>query len=422
MDRFRRTAGRLLDGASRVAGADARYVARGTFWLSAAQLISAASAFALSVLFARYMAQETFGAYKYALSLAGIFAAISLTGLSTAVSTAAARGHRGALVQGARLALRWNLLAGAVSIGCGVYYLAQGNGTLGWALVAIGATQPAVDALGLVFAYLSGQKLFRARAAFTLAHTAVYTLVVGAAIVSTGSATAAIVAGIAGNLAGYGALFLYARRRGIAPDDGDADPSLPGYAKHLSLMGVLGSISGQIDKVLLFQVLGPAQVAMWSFAQAPVGQVRQISKVLSGVILPKVAATPLEDLRRSAWRRAGGIFAVSAVAYAAYWFVAPHFFAIFFPTYADAVGASRIYALAILTTPVVLFKQSLIGHRKTRELYVVNGAQPAIKIALVAASLPWGIVGIAAANAAAEFVNLGLSAALFRRASRPRTR
>ncbi len=149
---------------------------------------------------------------------------------------------------------------------------------------------------------------------------------------------------------------------------------------------------------------------------------RQISKVLAGVILPKVAAASLPALRATAWRRALGIFAVSVAAYACYWVLAPHFFQIFFPTYADAVGASRIYALAILTTPLVLFKQTLIGHRKTRELYAINGLQPAIKIGLVAAALPWGVTGIAAAAAAAEFVNLALSAGAFSFASRPRTR
>jgi O-antigen/teichoic acid export membrane protein len=224
-------------------------------------------------------------------------------------------------------------------------------------------------------------------------------------------------AGAAGSLAGYAGLYRYARARYAAPDAA-GDAQLGSYAKHLSLMNVLGTVSGQIDKVLLFQFLGPAQVALWSFAQAPVSHLRQISKIMGGVILPKVANAELGHVRRTALPRALAIFAVSVAAFGAYWFAAPYLYAVLFPGYQDAVLASRIFALAVLTTPFVLFKQTLIGHRRTRELYVASTVQPIVKIALVAGAMPWGVTGVAAASAAAEFVNLALSAALFERATR----
>jgi O-antigen/teichoic acid export membrane protein len=417
MDRLRRLAGRVLDRTGAAARADARYVARGVAWLSAAQAVTSLCALGASIAFAHFMPKETFGTYRYVLSLAGLFSAVSLTGLPTALAAAAARGHDGALRQAAALALRWSLPAGAAAALCGAYYLAHGNGTLGWSLVTLGAAQPLVDASATAFAFISGKKLFRARAAFTLVQTLAYTGALVAAVAMTGEALPAIIAGAAGSLAGYAGLYRYARARYAAPDAA-GDAQLGSYAKHLSLMNVLGTVSGQIDKVLLFQFLGPAQVALWSFAQAPVSHLRQISKIMGGVILPKVANAELGHVRRTALPRALAIFAVSVAAFGAYWFAAPYLYAVLFPGYQDAVLASRIFALAVLTTPFVLFKQTLIGHRRTRELYVASTVQPIVKIALVAGAMPWGVTGVAAASAAAEFVNLALSAALFERATR----
>jgi O-antigen/teichoic acid export membrane protein len=417
MERFRRLASGLLDRAGAAAKADARYVAHGVAWLSVGQAITSLAALGTSIAFAHLMPKETFGTYKYVLSIAGLFSAISLTGLPTALSASAARGQDGALDQGFRLALRWSLPAGAAAALCGAYYLAHGNETLGWGLVAMGVIQPLIDAFALAFALLSGKKLFRARAVYTFFQTLSYTALLIAAVAWTGDALPAIVAGAIGNLAGYIGVYEVAKRRHVSAE-APRDPELQGYAKHLSLMNVLGTVSGQIDKVLLFQFLGPAQVALWSFAQAPVSHARQISKILGNVILPKVAQAELSQVRRTAIPRAFAILALSVAIFAAYWIAAPYVYTFLFPGYTEAVTASRVYALAILATPFVLFKQTLIGHRKTRELYAVNGIQPAIKIGLVAASIPWGIVGVATAFAVSEILNLALSGFFFERATR----
>ena len=73
---------RLLRKSERYFKTDMVYVARGGFWVTAGNIVSALAAFGLAVAYANLLPKESYGTYKYILSLAGIIGAFSLTGLA----------------------------------------------------------------------------------------------------------------------------------------------------------------------------------------------------------------------------------------------------------------------------------------------------------------------------------------------------
>ena len=81
-----------------------------------------------------------------------------------------------------------------------------------------------------------------------------------------------------------------------------------------------------------------------------------------------------------------------------------------------------VVALTLLALPVIIYKQPLLGHQKTKALYAVQTVQPIFKIALMAAAVPlYGVSGAVGAAVIAEFANVSLSAAAFGWVTRPRT-
>src|SRR3989344_3749954 len=99
-------------------------------------------------------------------------------------------------------------------------------------------------------------------------------------------------------------------------------------------MSVLNTVAGQIDKILLWQFLGPVQVATYAFAIAIPEQLKGPLKGMGGIVLPKFAAQSPEEILRSIpllWRKLGlyavGLFCISA----AYIVAAPYIFAFLFP-------------------------------------------------------------------------------------------
>ena len=76
---------------------DMTYIARGGFWLSLRSVMTGLIAFLLAIAFANLVLPETYGIYRFLLSLSGIISAFALTGLGTAATRAIAQGHSGIL-------------------------------------------------------------------------------------------------------------------------------------------------------------------------------------------------------------------------------------------------------------------------------------------------------------------------------------
>jgi O-antigen/teichoic acid export membrane protein len=88
---------RALRWSQKYTKTDMVYLAKGGGWLSIGQVVEKLSALGLAIAFANLIPQETYGTYKYIISLGGIIAIFTLSGLRTAVTQAVARGYEGSL-------------------------------------------------------------------------------------------------------------------------------------------------------------------------------------------------------------------------------------------------------------------------------------------------------------------------------------
>ena len=70
---------------------DMIYLAKGGGWLVFGQAIATFLGFFVSIAFANLISKESFGIYKFVLSMAGIVGAFSLTGLGVAVTQSVAQ-------------------------------------------------------------------------------------------------------------------------------------------------------------------------------------------------------------------------------------------------------------------------------------------------------------------------------------------
>src|SRR5688572_902048 len=118
---------RVLRWSEKYLKTDMVYLAKGGFWLTLGQAVSSAAGVLLIIGFANLLPKEAYGTYKYVLSIAGVLAAFSLTGMSVAVTQAVARGMDGMLRVAAKIQLRWGLLVTLAASAFGIYYLANGN-------------------------------------------------------------------------------------------------------------------------------------------------------------------------------------------------------------------------------------------------------------------------------------------------------
>lgn len=393
---------------------DMVYLAKGGFWLTMAQIVASASGLALVVAFANLLPKETYGAYKYVLSLAGVLAAFSLTGMGVAITQAVARGMEGMLRVGARIQLKWSLLVTLAASAAGAWYLWNGNRELGISMLIVGVFSPIIESASLYGAYLNGKKEFRTEAAYG----AVKGLVPAAALLATLAMTDAVVPLVLAYFAAHAATnaALYVRTlRTFRPSDA-VDLSNVGFGKHVSVTNVLSIAASHLDKILIFQYLGAAPLAVYGIAYSLPSQMKILMKMATTLMMPKMSAASLATIRSAIFPKAVRMFLFFAAAVAAYVAAAPLVFRLLFPRYVEGIGVSQVIALGYLFAPAILYSQTFFALKRHKEIYVNKVLAACIRIVLLLVLLPkYGVWGAAATYAIGNALSLVISIVLFRR-------
>jgi O-antigen/teichoic acid export membrane protein len=184
-----------------------------------------------------------------------------------------------------------------------------------------------------------------------------------------------------------GAIFLYVAQR--ARFSGSADPGAARYGKHLSLIKWINTTAGSLGAIMLFHIAGAAGLAVYSFALAPIEQIRGILSYAQNLMTPKVARDSWQPGSIGAFfSKIAPFLAATALAVAAYIFLAPFFFRLIFPTYLPSVLYSQIMAPTLLLSGTNIVLGTILQAKgNVRGLHVVN-------IVVTAMTLIFSVLGV----------------------------
>jgi len=385
---------------------------RGGSWLSLAKGVGLFSSLLFAVAMANLIPPEVFGNYKFVLSVAGIIGAFSLTGMGTAIIQAVARGFEGALRSGTTAYLRWSFGIVVLSLCASVYYFVNGNNVLGTAFLIVAIGNPLLIGFSFFSQFLSGKKDFKIQSIFdSIADIVPVLCLVGTVFLTNNPILIVLVYFLSGM--GINLLLQYATIKKYKPGD-NTDPQTIPYAKHLSLMGIMGKVGENIDKVLIFHYLGAAQLAIYAFAQTPIAQLKLLNDIPAKLALPKLSERNFLELKESLPRKIFLLVGIMLCIVAAYIAIAPFLFQLLFPAYLESVIFTQILALSLIFVPGTMFNEALTAHMRKKELYISQTILPIVKIGLFLLLLPaFGIWGAIAATIISQFLMFILYAYLF---------
>ncbi len=399
---------RLLRWSERYTKTDMVYLASGGLWVVLGQAIATLSAFVLAVAFANLVPQATYGTYKYLTAMAALFAIFSLPGMAVAVTRASAQGNDHVVHSATRSRVLFSLIGTAVALlGSGWYWLHHNN-ELALALLIIAATLPVLDTTTTYLSYLAGKRRFDLQLKYQAITQAICIPILIAALYVTDNILAILLAYFL-PLATVRLILYFTTAHAIPPQKEDAaDGETRRYGVHLTVMGILGTVASQVDKVLLWQFLGPAQVAIYTFAMAIPEQLKGPLKGMGDIAFTKFAAQTPEEIRRNfplLWRKLGlysiALFGISI----AYIVAAPYIFELLFPQYTDSILYSQIFALSLITGVSSIASAVLAAQKKIVVQYVIMTVQPLISIALFLLLIPlYGVMGAIIAFVMSRFI------------------
>lgn len=405
MQLLKSAAVRLLRASERYTKTDMVYLASGGFWLTSGQGVASISAFVLSILFANYVSPETYGTYKYMLSLGGLLVIPTLVGIPTALQRAIARGEDSAVQSALKARLIGGVFAflgGALAAG---WYFINGNTEFGTALLIVAIGTPLMEAYGMYDTVLQGKGMFRSSMQYFSASSIIATTALALSIFLSDGGLLTLVGTYFGAWVLVRVVSWWRTKRLLRP----APEANPGetvvYGFRLSAIGIVSVVASQIDKIILFQFLGPAQLAVYTFATAMPEQVRAALKSLTPLALRRFANRSASDIRDSIHRKALVSMLVAAPVILAYVLAAPYIYALFFPAYVSAIPYSQAFALSVLVVPLFLYSAAFQSQRAEKLIAISDISLNIIGILMLLILIPlYGLWGAIIARIAGRYL------------------
>lgn len=394
-------------------GTDNVYLFKGGFWLTLNQVVGTGTSFLLAVALANLLDKTAYGNYQYILSLIGFLGIFSLQGIRTAIAQAVARGLEGSFYTGFKIRLKYGAIGSLVAIGLAIYYWLKGNEALSLPLIITAVFLPLMQASRVYSGFLAGRRLFDVGARYNMATDVISVGVMLATLLITKNVFWLIAAYLISNTF-LNCFFDYLVKIKFKPNK-EEDQKTLNYAKHLSLLGVLSLAGDYLDKILLFNFVGPAQLAVYSFAIALPTQIKGILANISILAFPKFAAQPEKEIKanimKKFWKLALLITGIIIIYIAA----APLFYKIFFPKYLDSIIYSQVFIFFLISIPASLLDTVFNAKIMKKNIYIIKFFS-FIRIILYIILIPiFGIWGLIAARVSMTFLNSALTLFLFRK-------
>ncbi len=385
---------------------DMLYLAKGGFWVGFAQTCNSIFSLILVIAFANLLPKETYGTYRYILSIAGMLNIFTLSGMNNAVSRAVAKGDEGVLRPAVMYQLKWNLLMFGASAFLAGYYFIHDDTILATSLLILGVFVPATLAFNTYGSYLDGKKQFRIAYSFSVLSTFVYSLGMFLTLLVTENVIWIVAVYAITTFIPSFIFYTYVIRTFKPPVAIDTADTLK-YGRELTFLRFTDPLVSQIDKVVLAHFWGPAQLAIYSLALAVPNRATLFMKSWIAIGFPKFAEKSFKEINQVFWRRILQGMVVGIGVTLVYFFLSPHLFKYVLPQYLESIYYSQLLSLNfILAIPnryisllftsqrlsYVLLKRTLIQGIITILLYVTLGMWRGL-LGLVIANLCITVIG-----------------------------
>lgn len=347
------------------------YLAKGGFWVMFAQGINGILSLVLLVAFANLLPKETYGLYKYILSILGILNIFTLTGMNGAVSRSVARGNDGVLKPAVLYQLKWNSLMLAACLLLAGYYFMKDDTVLASSLLILGIFVPFTLAFGTYGSYLEGKKQFGTANIFSVISTFIYSIGILITIIVSDQVIWLIAVYAITTFISTFIFYLYTIKKFNPPLSDNIEETLA-YGRTLTYIRLLGPITSQIDKIILAHFWGTAQLATYALASAiPSKGVPALKKIID-IGFPKFAANTHGKINTVFYTRIFQGLLIGTMASITYILIAPYLFTYLLPQYTDGIIYSQILGLTFIFALPTRYIGLLFESQKMTRVTLIN--------------------------------------------------
>lgn len=366
-----------------------------SLWTVSGQVLVSLATFILVYALANWVSEETVGSFRFILALYSSATVFALVGMSTALSRAVAAGKTGSIYEAVRVKVKYSIFASIFFLGWAIYFYAFTDQQYLWLpLLLAGLALPISETLSLYGPYLTGASRFKQSSLYLAVERAVTSFITAVAAYFVPSLLPIVMVYLLSHLVVRYALYMRSLR--IVVPNTELDSEMVPYGKHLTVMSLLGVVTSQLDKYILFIFFGPsALAAFWVASIIPQEAGRFLGAVM-GTFFPRMVQTDGVGTIRFVRKLFALMTVGTLVLTVTYAFLAKYVFDLLFPLYTEFAIMSVALMFAFAFTPHQLAWSIFTAKQKVKELYIYSFAEPTLTVLVYLAFVPffgvWGLV------------------------------
>lgn len=344
---------KLLEKIENFARTDIKHLFRTTSYLNAAQTISSFAGFGFAIVLGWVATEQQIGEFRYLLAVTSMFAAFTFTGFGTAITQSVARNQLNILFRIFTTKLQYCVPITVIGLAISGYYYWAGNTTLAVGLLFASLFMPLLESFRLTQWQVLGEQKIHILAILHVATEALPYLLLIATTFFTTHPIALISVFFVSNLTIHGTIFsgvirkLKKRAQSKTVQENEEFEQAKKYGIKMSLISMFPAAMLPLDQILVFQTIGAAELALYSYALAVPGKLRGFLRQSASVALPRLSKRNYEEIRSSLPRKLFFKFIVVSIVAVAYYFSAPFIFKLLFPNFVEAISLSQLAALTL---------------------------------------------------------------------------
>ncbi|MCX6781444.1 MAG: oligosaccharide flippase family protein [Candidatus Magasanikbacteria bacterium] len=387
----------LFSYLDRILKIDSTYLAKGSFWLAVGQTSSALAGLFLAIIFANFLPKETYGTYKYVLSVISILTITTLPGIATTLAQAVAEGKEGSFIPSLYVRIKYGVVGALAAIGVAVfYYVWKNDHVVSFAFIIAALFLPFMDPVGMYGMFLHSKKEFKQSAIYFIkSQSTVLLIMVTAALLTKNILVILLSYFVTWTVTRFICLRQTLK---VFPPNTIESPHVIPYGFHISLLNVIGQIAESVDSLLLFNFIGPAQVAIYAISVSPTEQIRSLFKNIPTVSIPKLAKRTVAEINAVLWKRMLYLFGIGTALSAIFVIVMPFLFTIVYHKYSEGIHFAQWYAPTLALRLPLSFLSAVTQAKLTqfKKKWLYFGTIPNIILigSLIIFTPLYGIVGI----------------------------
>jgi O-antigen/teichoic acid export membrane protein len=370
---------------------DIQYLIHKGKWLFFLRFVTALTGVVTTYLFTQYLSKESYGQYRYIISMLSILLVFSLPGINLAITRSVAKNEPIQLWKIAIIEMKFASIGSLCSLVIAGYYWTQGNYFFAWSFVVLALAVPFYESFLVSSGYLKGIQDFKSVSLQQSVIGTVQSFLAIVVLILTKNVVFTIAAYVSSQILTSFIFFKITIKKKNEKKDtldekiNNETKALIQFGKSLSLTQVFGRVSNQIDKLLIWFVFGAQVLAVYSVAFVIQKAIQLMTGFLTALALPRFSQRDMTHKvhMHEMYKKMLLYFILLLSIYITYVWFAPTLFSLFFPEYMEAVNMSRVLTSIILVAPFrMILDQIYIATKNINGIYIYRIAEVCIYIAV----------------------------------------